>query len=61
MYIFIDKEKMFYRFYFRPLPETLRLLHANKPAHWDLACLRLYRMAPMKPRTPKNIPKDEVI
>lgn len=39
----------------------MRLMHASNPAHRDLATLRAYKMVPMKPRTPKNIPTDEMI
>lgn len=36
-------------------------MQANKPAHLDFVKVRVYTMAPMKPRTAKKIPIQDII
>lgn len=50
---------MWYKYFV--IPEKERLMQANKAAHLDFVKVRVYTMAPMKPRTAKKIPIQDII
>lgn len=43
------------------LPEMERLMQDNNPAYLDFVKVRVYTMAPMKPRTAQKIPIEDII